>query len=90
MTPKYINSLVELVSNGLDALVSDDLHPTTSATGFIEGVSGPEACRRHFCAQLLYIRARKEAALNQAAAHAGKGPDWGAVVIASASKKFLR
>ncbi|CAD7059986.1 unnamed protein product [Tilletia caries] len=67
VTPKYINSLVELISNGLETLASGDLHPSAAGPqGLIEGVGGSvEACRSHFRSQLLYIRNRKEAALRQ-------------------------
>jgi len=67
VTPKYINSLVELISNGLETLANGDLHPSAAGPqGLIENVGGSvEACRSHFRSQLLYIRNRKEAALRQ-------------------------
>ncbi|KAE8214028.1 hypothetical protein CF327_g2503 [Tilletia walkeri] len=89
VTPKYINSLVELISNGLETLASGDLHPSAAGPqGLIESVGGSvEACRSHFRSQLLYIRNRKEAALRQvereaaqaesAASTAGEGANGG-------------
>ncbi|PWN53739.1 vacuolar protein sorting-associated protein 35 [Violaceomyces palustris] len=89
VAPKYINSLVELISNGLEALNNEDLHPSSAATGFIEGIGSPEACHRHFRSQLLHIKGRKEAV--QAAAAAGfskPGPDWSAVQISGSLAKI--
>ncbi|KAK0555896.1 retromer complex subunit Vps35 [Tilletia horrida] len=90
VTPKYINSLVELISNGLETLAQGDLHPSSAGPhGLIEGVGGSvDACRLHFRSQLIYIRNRKEAALRQVereaelASSGGAGKDGG-----GASKK---
>lgn len=75
VAPKYINSLVELISNGLDSLMTAEAE-TPSQTGghaagsggaivgggFLELPTTPESCLRHFRSQLSYIKTRKEAA----------------------------
>ncbi|PWZ01505.1 vacuolar protein sorting-associated protein 35 [Testicularia cyperi] len=78
VAPKYINSLVELISNGLDSLMTGEgevgnANSGNAASGhhhggpivgggFLELPTTPESCLRHFRSQLLYIKTRKEAA----------------------------
>ncbi|EST05883.1 Vacuolar protein sorting-associated protein 35, Vps35 [Kalmanozyma brasiliensis GHG001] len=78
VAPKYINSLVELISNGLDSLMTAEAdgahgpggtggapvtsHPAIVGGGFLELPTTPDSCLRHFKAQLQYIKTRKEAA----------------------------
>ncbi|KAJ1602558.1 hypothetical protein NDA14_006517 [Ustilago hordei] len=100
VAPKYINSLVELISNGLDSLMSSEAdggattHPAIVGGGFLELPTTPDSCLRHFRSQLQYIKTRKEAsALALANTNAGEsgassGPDWGAVQIGPSLTKF--
>lgn len=77
VAPKYINSLVELISNGLDSLMTSETdgthgaagggapptsHPAIVGGGFLELPTTPDSCLRHFRSQLQYIKTRKEAA----------------------------
>lgn len=78
VAPKYINSLVELISNGLDSLMTAEAdgahggggaggapvtsHPAIVGGGFLELPTTPDSCLRHFRSQLQYIKTRKEAA----------------------------
>ncbi|KAK0540939.1 retromer complex subunit Vps35 [Tilletia horrida] len=91
VTPKYINSLVELISNGLETLANGDLHPSAAGPqGLIEGVGGSvEACRSHFRSQLLYIRNRKEAALRQVEREAAQAEAAAAAAAAAASSSAV-
>lgn len=100
VAPKYINSLVELISNGLDSLMYSEAdggattHPAIVGGGFLELPTTPDSCLRHFRSQLQYIKTRKEAsALALANTNAGEsgassGPDWGAVQIGPSLTKF--
>ncbi|GAC72487.1 membrane coat complex Retromer, subunit VPS35 [Moesziomyces antarcticus T-34] len=101
VAPKYINSLVELISNGLDSLMAEPdagapaSHPAIVGGGFLEMPTTPDSCLRHFRAQLQYIKTRKEAAalvLANANPADGdtpnNGPDWGAVHISPILAKF--
>ncbi|ETS60879.1 hypothetical protein PaG_04797 [Moesziomyces aphidis] len=101
VAPKYINSLVELISNGLDSLMAEPdagapaSHPAIVGGGFLEMPTTPDSCLRHFRAQLQYIKTRKEAAalvLANANPADGdtpnNGPDWGAVHISPSLAKF--
>ncbi|KAN0065553.1 retromer complex subunit Vps35 [Thecaphora frezii] len=113
VAPKYINSLVELISNGLESLSS--LRPTSASSGgevgathhtilstgvggFLElppslpskettgagGGYGLENVKRHFEAQLEFIRERKEMVLRYAREEREwRGPDWGSVSVAT-------
>jgi len=61
VTPKYINSLVELITSNIDGISASDFHPTSRAPpGLIEGVHTADMITRHFRNTLLYIRSRKE------------------------------
>ncbi|KZT51352.1 vacuolar protein sorting-associated protein 35 [Calocera cornea HHB12733] len=79
VTPKYINSLVELITSNIDAISASDFHPTSRAPpGLIEGVHTADMITRHFRNTLLYIRSKKEA-------HVGR---WGDVDIVGALLKM--
>ncbi len=101
VAPKYINSLVELISNGLDSLMAEPdagapaSHPAIVGGGFLEMPTTPDSCLRHFRAQLQYIKTRKDAAAlvlanaNPADSETpNNGPDWGAVHISPSLTKF--
>jgi vacuolar protein sorting-associated protein 35 len=58
--PKYINSLVELITASIDNIGTPDVHPAQRAPpGLLEGVQTPEMITRHFRNTLLYIQAKK-------------------------------
>lgn len=117
VAPKYINSLVELIANGLESIQQmqgadgsadqqqQQHHPShqrggagtgAGGAGMMEGLlaGSPEACARHFKAQLVHIKQRKEAAVLEAASYdeadgqRERGPDWGAISIAGAVAKM--
>jgi len=61
--PKFVNSLVELVTASIDNISTPDIHPAQRAPpGLLEGVQTPEMITRHFRNTLLYIQAKKVAA----------------------------
>ena len=63
VTPKFVNSLVELITSSIDAISSPDVHPSQRAPpGLIDGVQTPEMITRHFRNTLAYIQARKASA----------------------------
>lgn len=65
MTPKFVNSLVELITSSIDNISSPDVHPSSRAPpGLIEGVQTPDMITRHFRNTLLYIQSKKDALSN--------------------------
>ncbi|KAK9893385.1 vacuolar protein sorting-associated protein 35 [Cystobasidium minutum MCA 4210] len=66
ITPKHINSLIELITGNIDNLHSSDVHPTaTNATsGLIEGQLHPDNVIQHFRSTLAYLHSRKESAIS--------------------------
>ncbi|KAH9939024.1 vacuolar protein sorting-associated protein 35 [Epithele typhae] len=63
VTPKFVNSLVELITSSIDNIVSPDVHPAQRAPpGLLEGVQTPEMISRHFRNSLMYIQTKKAAA----------------------------
>ena len=63
VTPKFVNSLVELITSSIDAISSPDVHPSQRAPpGLIDGVQTPEMITRHFRNTLAYIQNRKASA----------------------------
>jgi vacuolar protein sorting-associated protein 35 len=65
VTPKHINSLVELITSNIDNIHGSDVHPTSSSAtaGLIEGVSSPDNIVQHFRSTLAFLHSRKEGAL---------------------------
>ncbi|KAF8887818.1 vacuolar protein sorting-associated protein 35 [Infundibulicybe gibba] len=62
IAPKFVNSLVELITSSIDNISSPDVHPSQRAPpGLIEGVQTPEMITRHFRNTLYYIQRRKNA-----------------------------
>ncbi|TFK38665.1 vacuolar protein sorting-associated protein 35 [Crucibulum laeve] len=62
VAPKFVNSLVELITSSIDNISSPDVHPSQRAPpGLIEGVQTPEMIIRHFRNTLTYIQRRKNA-----------------------------
>lgn len=69
VAPKFINSLVELITSSIDNISSPDVHPSQRAPpGLIEGVQTPEMITRHFRNTLSYIQRRKNVASEGGAA----------------------
>ncbi|KAG5634562.1 hypothetical protein H0H81_001525 [Sphagnurus paluster] len=65
VAPKFINSLVELITSSIDNISSPDVHPSQRAPpGLIEGVQTPEMITRHFRNTLAYIQRRKNASFD--------------------------
>lgn len=63
VTPKFVNSLVELITSSIDNVSSPDVHPSQRAPpGLLEAVQTPEMITRHFRNTLLYIQTKKHAA----------------------------
>lgn len=61
ITPKYVNSLIELITSNVDTISAPDFHPTSrSPPGLVEGVHTPEMILKHFKRTLLYIQSRKD------------------------------
>ncbi|KJA21857.1 hypothetical protein HYPSUDRAFT_41489 [Hypholoma sublateritium FD-334 SS-4] len=62
VAPKFVNSLVELITSSIDNISSPDVHPSQRAPpGLIEGVQTPEMIAKHFRNTLVYIQRRKYA-----------------------------
>ncbi|KAG8758426.1 Vacuolar protein sorting-associated protein 35 [Serendipita sp. 396] len=81
VTPKFVNSLVELISSNIDSISNIDIHPTLRAPpGLIEGVQAPEMIQRHFRNTLAHIRTRKASAAQES--------PWQQVSIVGALLKF--
>ncbi|KDQ53008.1 hypothetical protein JAAARDRAFT_162246 [Jaapia argillacea MUCL 33604] len=60
ITPKFVNSLVELITSSIDNISSPDVHPSQRAPpGLVEGVQTPEMISRHFRNTLMFIVGRK-------------------------------
>lgn len=87
--PRFLNSLVELISAGLDALVSAD-PPSAQTEG--SGLAYPDACLRQFRAQLRHMLTRKRAAqeglFRRAIEDTRSEPDWNAVIVQGAVAKW--
>jgi len=80
VTPKFVNSLVELITSSIDTIGSPDVHPSHRAPpGLLEGVQTPEMINRHFRNTLIYIQQKKSA---------GAGERWDLVDVVGASLKM--
>lgn len=43
VTPKYINSLVELITSNIDSVHTSEVHPhSVGAPGLVDGVNAPD------------------------------------------------
>lgn len=84
VTPRYINSLVHLITKGLEKHVNDDT--MRMPHGLVEAQLQPDATRRHFVDQLRYIQAKQEAAAQLEQPNGG--PDWASVDINASVKRF--
>ncbi|KAI0369885.1 vacuolar protein sorting-associated protein 35 [Pilatotrama ljubarskyi] len=88
VAPKFVNSLVELITASIDNIASPDVHPSQRAPpGLLEGVQTPEMITRHFRNTLLYILSKKAAAA--AAAEGGEAESrWDDVDVVGATLKM--
>lgn len=63
VSPKFVNSLVQLITGKIDDISSPDVHPSQRApAGLLEGVQTPEMITRHFRNTLTLIQRKKAAA----------------------------
>ncbi|KAF4623926.1 hypothetical protein D9613_001519 [Agrocybe pediades] len=86
VAPKFVNSLVELITSNIDGISSPDVHPSQRAPpGLIEGVQTPEMITKHFRNTLYYIQRRKYAA---AEGVGGVDPRWEEVDVVGALLKM--
>ncbi|TFK71730.1 vacuolar protein sorting-associated protein 35 [Pluteus cervinus] len=85
VAPKFVNSLVELITSSIDNISSPDVHPSQRAPpGLLEGVQTPEMITRHFRNTLAYIE-RKKIALAEGTVNAD--PRWDDVDVVGALLK---
>ncbi|KAJ7490029.1 vacuolar protein sorting-associated protein 35 [Mycena galericulata] len=83
VAPKFVNSLVELITSSIDNISSPDMHPSQRAPpGLIEGVQTPEMITRHFRNTLYYIQRRKNSA------DSGVASRWDGVDVVGALLKM--
>ncbi|KAG6820231.1 hypothetical protein H0H93_003734 [Arthromyces matolae] len=86
VAPKFINSLVELITSSIDNISSADVHPSQRAPpGLIEGVQTPEMIARHFRNTLGYINRKKNASHDS---HPDVDTRWDDVDVVGASLKM--
>ncbi|KAI0324448.1 vacuolar protein sorting-associated protein 35 [Cubamyces sp. BRFM 1775] len=87
VTPKFVNSLVELITASIDSIASPDVHPSQRAPpGLLEGVQTPEMITRHFRNTLMYIQSKKAAAA--AASDGAAESRWDDVDVVGATLKL--
>lgn len=88
VTPKFVNSLVELITSSIDSISSPDVHPSQRAPpGLLEGVQTPEMITRHFRSTLSYIQNKKVSAA-ELADNGGPSSRWEDVDIVGALLKM--
>ncbi|KAF9261927.1 vacuolar protein sorting-associated protein 35 [Marasmius fiardii PR-910] len=86
VAPKFVNSLVELITSSIDNVSSPDVHPSQRAPpGLIEGVQTPEMIIRHFRNTLYHIQRRKNAAAEGSSPNDSK---WDEVEVVGAMLKM--
>lgn len=86
VAPKFVNSLVELITSQIDSVISPEVHPSQRAPpGLIEGVQTPEMITRHFRNTLYHIQRRKNAA---AEGESGVDSRWDDVDVVGAMLKM--
>ncbi|KAF7797675.1 hypothetical protein EIP86_008875 [Pleurotus ostreatoroseus] len=89
VTPKFVNSLVELITSSIDNISSPDVHPTQRAPpGLLEGVQTPEMISRHFRNTLYYIQSKKIAAAGAGTDSASGAARWDDVDVVGAMLKM--
>jgi vacuolar protein sorting-associated protein 35 len=90
VAPKYVNSLVELITSSIDSISSPDVHPSQRAPpGLIENVQTPEMITRHFRNTLYFIQTKKGAVgEGDASANANANARWDEVDVVGALLKM--
>jgi vacuolar protein sorting-associated protein 35 len=99
VTPKYINSLVELITSNIDAVHSTDVHPSSaSPPGLVDGINTPDMIVKHFKNTLRYIKSKQRQYANRDResedgegdddAEGGKPVDWSAVDVVGGCLKM--
>ncbi|KAH7103204.1 vacuolar protein sorting-associated protein 35 [Auriculariales sp. MPI-PUGE-AT-0066] len=91
VTPKFVNSLVELITSSIDSINSTDFHPASRAPpGLVEGVQTPDMIMRHFRNTLYHIQAKKAALAADAPPPTGERPNpkWNEVDVVGACLKM--
>ena len=74
MAPKFINSLVEVITSWIDDVNLPDVHPLQpSPPGLVENMQTPDMILHHFQNMLIYIQTRKNTA--------GADPCWDKVDV---------
>lgn len=85
VTAKYINSLIELITNGLLTVEAEQADPANAPMGVADAKSQLDATRHHFLNQLHYIKQKKRQALGQLAQEKpngeSHGPDWNSIEL---------
>lgn len=88
VTPKFVNSLVELITSSIDNIASVEFHPASRAPpGLVEGVQTPDMITRHFRNTLYFIQSRK-AALANPTNDERPNAKWGEVDVVGALLKM--
>ncbi|CAD6591725.1 MAG: Vacuolar protein sorting-associated protein 35, partial [Tremellales sp. Tagirdzhanova-0007] len=77
VTPKYVNSLVELVTNSIDSVHSGETSGSAGQPGLVDGVGSPDMIVRHFKNTLSYIQTRQRQAVDRAGGEDAEGGDEG-------------
>jgi vacuolar protein sorting-associated protein 35 len=86
VAPKFVNSLVELITSSIDSISSSDVHPTQRAPpALLEGVQTPEMIIRHFRNTLVHIQRRKN---EVGESHPDTGSHWDNVDVVGAMLKM--
>ncbi|WWC66334.1 uncharacterized protein I206_100235 [Kwoniella pini CBS 10737] len=98
VTPKYVNSLVELITSNIDSVTngSVDVHPSSvGAGGLVEGLGEGEMIIKHFRNTLTYIQGRQRQAAESdtsdestESVEGKKKVDWESVDVIGGSLKM--
>ena len=85
VTTRYINSLVDLIAEGLKTLAREHRKAHAAPDGV---PAAPDAVQQHFRNQLAYIQEKRRAALERLADGPATGPDWASLEIRGALAKM--
>ncbi|WRT64227.1 uncharacterized protein IL334_001156 [Kwoniella shivajii] len=89
VTPKYVNSLVELITSNIDSVTNGgDVHPSSAgAGGSVEGVGEGEMIVKHFRNTLTYIQGRQRQAAESTEDSSDSGTGTGSANEGDEKKK---